>query len=40
MTKSELLTQAIANMSDEQKSEIFPEYRTSFLMRYKHLRVA
>ena len=24
MTKSELLTQAIANMSNEQKAEIFP----------------
>ena len=34
MTKSELLTQAIANMSDEQKSEIFPPItRKNFVVR-------
>jgi hypothetical protein len=34
MTKSELLTAAIANMSDEQKSEIFPPItRKNFVVR-------
>ena len=34
MTKSELLTQAIANMSNEQKAEIFPPIeRKNFVVR-------